>query len=72
MECLTSHPNQPHIIAAGCSNGMISLLDIRQEKMPVSLIQAHSHEGLLLYNFAYIYVQHDGSSFVFDCPKIAL
>ena len=44
-ECLASHPNQPHTVAAGCSNGLISILDLRQEKMPVSLIQAHTHES---------------------------
>lgn len=43
--CLSNHPNQPHLIVAGCDNGSICFCDLRQEKVPISCIQAHSAEG---------------------------
>lgn len=45
VQCLDYHPNQPHLITAGCGNGIIGFLDIRQEKVPISLIQGHTEEG---------------------------
>ena len=38
------HPNQPHIVVTGHGDGVIGIWDTRQEKAPVTLIDAHSAE----------------------------
>lgn len=38
------HPNQPHIVVTGHGDGVIGIWDTRQEKSPVTLIDAHSAE----------------------------
>ena len=38
------HPNQPHIFVTGHGNGEIGIWDVRQEKAPVTLIDAHESE----------------------------
>ena len=38
------HPNQPHIVVTGHGDGVIGMWDTRQEKAPVTLIDAHSSE----------------------------
>jgi len=38
------HPNQPHILVTGHGDGVIGIWDIRQEKSPVTLIDAHDSE----------------------------
>ena len=43
--CLDKHPNQCHLIVAGCDNGSVCFWDLRQEKQPVLLMSAHSSEG---------------------------
>lgn len=41
---MDKHPNQPHILVTGHGNGEIGIWDIRQEKSPVTLIDAHEAE----------------------------
>jgi len=41
---LDKHPNQPHILVTGHGDGVIGIWDIRQEKAPVTLINAHESE----------------------------
>lgn len=38
------HPNQPHILVTGHGDGVIGIWDVRQEKAPVTLIDAHQAE----------------------------
>jgi nuclear pore complex protein Nup43 len=43
--CLSGHPTQPHIVAAGIDKGMISFIDLRKDAISTSsLIQAHANE----------------------------
>jgi len=41
---LDSHPNQPHIVVTGHGDGVIGIWDIRMDKSPVTLIDAHEAE----------------------------
>jgi len=41
---LDKHPNQPHILVTGHGDGVIGIWDIRQEKAPVTLLNAHESE----------------------------
>jgi len=41
---LDRHPNQPHILVTGHGDGVIGIWDVRQDKMPVTLIDAHESE----------------------------
>ena len=41
---IDKHPNQPHILVTGHGDGVIGIWDIRQEKAPVTLIDAHESE----------------------------
>lgn len=38
------HPNQPHIVVTGHGDGVIGIWDTRQERAPVTLIDAHEAE----------------------------
>ncbi|XP_029449946.1 nucleoporin Nup43 [Rhinatrema bivittatum] len=44
LYCVDRHPNQQHIVATGGQDGMLSIWDIRQGSMPVSLLEAHDAE----------------------------
>ncbi|KFP03275.1 Nucleoporin Nup43, partial [Calypte anna] len=44
LHCVDRHPNQQHIVATGGQDGMLSIWDIRQGSMPVSLLNAHEAE----------------------------
>lgn len=55
VQCLDHHPNQQHLVTAGCDNGTISFLDLRQEKIPLSIVQGHSQEGKLHWLCIYKY-----------------
>ena len=39
------HPDQSHVLITGSADGVIGIWDIRQEKSPVTLIDAHKSEG---------------------------
>lgn len=42
LQCADKHPSQPHIVATGGDDGTLGIWDLRQDKMPVSLMEAHS------------------------------
>ncbi|KAJ8008973.1 hypothetical protein DPEC_G00083980 [Dallia pectoralis] len=44
LHCVARHPNQQHIVATGGQDGMLCIWDVRQGKMPFSLMEAHSAE----------------------------
>ncbi|XP_025900192.1 nucleoporin Nup43 [Nothoprocta perdicaria] len=44
LHCVDRHPNQQHIVATGGQDGVLSIWDIRQGTMPVSLLNAHEAE----------------------------
>uniref|UniRef100_A0A3P9AE62 Uncharacterized protein n=1 Tax=Esox lucius TaxID=8010 RepID=A0A3P9AE62_ESOLU len=44
LHCVDRHPNQQHIVATGGQDGMLCIWDVRQGKMPFSLMEAHSAE----------------------------
>ncbi|XP_049645349.1 nucleoporin Nup43 [Suncus etruscus] len=44
LHCVDRHPNQQHIVATGGQDGMLSIWDVRQGVMPVSLLKAHEAE----------------------------
>jgi len=41
---LDRHPNQPHILVTGHGDGVIGIWDVRQDRTPVTLIDAHESE----------------------------
>ncbi|XP_067049328.1 nucleoporin Nup43-like [Acropora muricata] len=42
--CVDKHPTQPHLLAAGGQDGVLSIWDMRQELYPVTLLEAHKAE----------------------------
>lgn len=44
LHCVDRHPSQQHIVATGGQDGMLSIWDVRQGSMPVSLLNAHEAE----------------------------
>ncbi|ESO85758.1 hypothetical protein LOTGIDRAFT_221179 [Lottia gigantea] len=42
LHCVDKHPGQPHIVAAGGQDGMLTIWDIRKDKYPMTLLEAHS------------------------------
>ncbi|CAG5120320.1 unnamed protein product, partial [Candidula unifasciata] len=40
--CADKHPGQEHIVATGGGDGMLTIWDLRQEKFPMTLLEAHS------------------------------
>ncbi|XP_070568783.1 nucleoporin Nup43-like isoform X2 [Ptychodera flava] len=42
LHCIDKHPNQPHIVATGGEDGVLTIWDMRQESFPVTLLDAHS------------------------------
>ncbi|XP_028413441.1 nucleoporin Nup43-like [Dendronephthya gigantea] len=42
--CIDKHPTQPHLIVTGGQDGVLGLWDMRQERYPVTLLEAHSAE----------------------------
>ena len=43
--CVDKHPTQPHLLAAGGQDGVLSIWDMRQELYPVTLLEAHAAES---------------------------
>ena len=43
------HPTQPHLLAAGGQDGVLSIWDMRQELYPVTLLEAHNAESKTLF-----------------------
>ena len=46
--CVDKHPTQPHLLAAGGQDGVLSIWDMRQELYPVTLLEAHCAESKIL------------------------
>ncbi|XP_060565440.1 nucleoporin Nup43-like [Ruditapes philippinarum] len=42
LQCVARHPTQHHIVATGAYDGVLSVWDLRQEKFPVTPLEAHS------------------------------
>ena len=42
--CIDNHPTQPHILATGSQDGVLSIWDVRQDNYPVTLLEGHSAE----------------------------
>lgn len=42
LHCVDKHPTQNHIVATGGQDGVLCIWDLRQEKFPVTLLEAHS------------------------------
>jgi len=41
VRSLAQHPTQPHLIAAGGDDGLLTIWDLRMEKTPATLLQGH-------------------------------
>uniref|UniRef100_A0A2K5KKA9 Uncharacterized protein n=1 Tax=Cercocebus atys TaxID=9531 RepID=A0A2K5KKA9_CERAT len=44
LHCVDRHPNQQHVVATGGQDGILSIWDVRQGTMPVSLLKAREAE----------------------------
>uniref|UniRef100_A0A8C5PXX6 Nucleoporin 43 n=1 Tax=Leptobrachium leishanense TaxID=445787 RepID=A0A8C5PXX6_9ANUR len=44
LHCVDRHPSQQHIVATGGQDGMLCVWDVRQGRMPISLLTAHEAE----------------------------
>jgi nuclear pore complex protein Nup43 len=42
VTALAQHPTQPHILASGGADGLLTIWDLRQDKAPATLLQGHS------------------------------
>lgn len=42
LHCVDKHPGQPHVLATGGQDGMLCIWDLRQDKYPATLLNAHS------------------------------
>ncbi len=42
LQCVDNHPTQPHIVATGGHDGTLCVWDMRQDRFPVTLLDAHS------------------------------
>ena len=42
---------QPHLLAAGGQDGVLSIWDMRQELYPVTLLEAHAGEGWTPFSY---------------------
>ena len=51
--CVDKHPTQPHLLAAGGQDGVLSIWDMRQELYPVTLLEAHAAESEWYLCFKY-------------------
>ncbi|XP_063773588.1 nucleoporin Nup43 [Pseudophryne corroboree] len=44
LHCLDRHPSQQHVVATGGHDGMLCIWDVRQGRIPISLLNAHGAE----------------------------
>jgi nuclear pore complex protein Nup43 len=42
LHCIAQHPTQPHILATGGQDGMLYVWDMRKDKLPVTILKAHT------------------------------
>ncbi|XP_005089321.1 nucleoporin Nup43 [Aplysia californica] len=40
--CVDKHPGQAHVVATGGEDGMLTVWDLRKEKFPMTLLEAHT------------------------------
>lgn len=75
LHCVDRHPNQQHIVATGSQDGMLSIWDVRQGSMPISLLNAHEAECKYLSkqdNYSNVVVTTRGTIFHhIDTPNSA-
>ena len=53
--CVDKHPTQPHLLAAGGQDGVLSIWDMRQELYPVTLLEAHAAESECIKYFSRLF-----------------
>ncbi|KAK3776490.1 hypothetical protein RRG08_023839 [Elysia crispata] len=74
--CVDRHPGQPHIVATGGDDGMLTIWDLRQEKFHMTLMEAHTGP-IWEVKFHPLYPNHlftcsdDGSLWHWDCTACA-
>ena len=39
---MDKHPGQEHVVATGGEDGMLTVWDLRKEKFPMTLLEAHT------------------------------
>ena len=49
LHCLDKHPTQPHIVCTGGQDGALTVWDMRQDKFPVTVLQAHSADSKCIW-----------------------
>ena len=42
LQCLDKHPTQPHIVCTGGQDGALTVWDMRQDRFPITVLNAHS------------------------------
>ena len=45
LQCLDKHPTQPHIVCTGGQDGALTVWDMRQDRFPVTVLNAHSADS---------------------------
>ncbi|KAL4676433.1 hypothetical protein H8959_010578 [Pygathrix nigripes] len=71
LHCVDRHPNQQHVVATGGQDGMLSIWDVRQGTMPVSLLKAHEAENLRLEGMRWRIMEDGGRSSTFLSHSIS-
>lgn len=46
IQSLSAHPDQPHIIAAGSTDGSLTIWDTRKSAYPLTKLKAHRDDGM--------------------------
>ncbi|XP_067946801.1 nucleoporin Nup43-like [Watersipora subatra] len=46
LNCLEKHPSQHHLVATGSYNGMLGIYDLRQDKVPVTVLEGHQGSSI--------------------------
>lgn len=67
LHCVDRHPNQQHVVATGGQDGMLSIWDVRQGTMPVSLLKAHEAESKCYENISFYWV-----SCMLHCKQLSI
>ena len=51
LESVDRHPYQPYLVVTGSSDGVVGVWDLRHERYPVTMIDAHDSEGTGLVTY---------------------
>lgn len=46
LNCLDKHPSQHHLVATGSYNGVLGIYDLRQDGVPVTILEGHSGNSI--------------------------